>query len=172
MKRKFIVVAVIALLAISPRVFSQNTDQSSHPLLDKYYPQSHQPANNAPQTKRTTPIPPSTQTQTPVSNAPVSNNAPTLPVNTTNPGPEPATTTAAEHSIVTDSTGTTTTTPPATTILTKPAMITKTSPTQPTQTQSYDPNSLYDTRLGSSSPLYNTYEKNSNGEGTVTISPK
>lgn len=32
--------------------------------------------------------------------------------------------------------------------------------------------SLYRTRLGSSSPLYNTYEKNKNGAGSVTTLPK
>ncbi|MEO9020556.1 MAG: hypothetical protein ABI237_10495 [Ginsengibacter sp.] len=33
-------------------------------------------------------------------------------------------------------------------------------------------NPIYrDTRLGSSSPLYNTYEKNSNGAGSVTTNP-
>lgn len=30
---------------------------------------------------------------------------------------------------------------------------------------------LYDTRLGSSSPLYNTYEKNDDGAGAITTNP-
>ena len=32
-------------------------------------------------------------------------------------------------------------------------------------------NSIYDTRLGSSSPMYNTYEKNDNGAGAITNDP-
>ncbi|HVZ95847.1 MAG TPA: hypothetical protein VG847_03155, partial [Chitinophagaceae bacterium] len=126
--------------------------------------------DNTPQTKKTTSLTPATQTKAPVSSTSVSNNAPTLPVSNTDPGPEPETT--AAHSISKDSSVTATPSASATTIVTKPTVITNTTPVQQTQQKSYDPNSLYDTRLGSSSPQYDTYEKNSYGAGTVTTSPK
>ena len=55
-----------------------------------------------------------------------------------------------------------------------PAAETKTSPVPvtPAPVQQTPENTIYrDTRLGSSSPLYNTYEKNNNGAGSVTTNP-
>jgi hypothetical protein len=43
----------------------------------------------------------------------------------------------------------------------------------PAKAQTQAPSTPYnDTRLGSSSPLYDTWEKNNNGAGSVTTSPK
>jgi len=167
MKITFTLLAILALSAACQDSRAQDSSASSHPLLDKYYPQPQQPVNTAPPTQRTTSLAPSSRTQAPVNNSPVSKNIPSLPPTNTDPGPEP--TTAATHAITTDST-TLTTAPVTGTIASKPVPVARQAPVQ--QNKSYDPNSLYDTRLGSSSPLYDTYEKNSNGAGTVTISPK
>jgi hypothetical protein len=57
--------------------------------------------------------------------------------------------------------------PPVTETNASPAPATPVAPVQPTPA-----NTIYrDTRLGSSSPLYNTYEKNNNGAGSVTTNP-
>ncbi len=43
---------------------------------------------------------------------------------------------------------------------------------QPAPVAKQQPHTYNDTRLGSSSPQYNTYEKNNYGAGSVTTSPK
>lgn len=48
---------------------------------------------------------------------------------------------------------------------------TKTSPNPNTQVHFQNPAMYRDTRLGSSSPLYNTYKKNDYGAGAVTTNP-
>jgi|SRR5690242_9649952 len=156
MKRKF--TRFTLLLAFTTLTSSLVAQQpSSHPLLDKYYPQPKQPTNNdKPKTTTVTSLTPTSNTQKPVTNTQVSNNKPAFQPNITDHGPAPDSTTIPASTITT---------------INKPATIINTTPVQ-TPAKPYDPNSLYDTRLGSSSPQYNTYEKNSYGAGTVTTSPK
>ena len=145
--------------------FSQNTDKSEHPLLDKYYPQAQKP-NTDTNKAITTQIKPATQTK------PVSANS-TLSSQTNKPAviptalPEVPPTTTTVGALTTTSAATTS--PGATTIQTtatkpvfKAAPITNVAPPPP----------IMDTRLGSSTKAYDTWQKNNNGAGSVTTSPK
>ena len=154
-------------LTFSSKLFCQTTDPSSHPLLDKYYPQPKRPEIDTSTRAVNNPI---VTQQTGIKN---SNNLVNKPASKFTPIINPDDTTAAPTTTTTHSiTGSpsVTTTSSSTTVTTKPAVILNNAPGQPPK--SYDPNSLYDTRLGSSAPQYDTYEKNRNGEGSVTTSPK
>ena len=139
MRNKFFNLAVILLLLFSLQGFSQTTEKSKHPLLDKYYPQLQ---NNDTNKAVTTQIKPAPETKT----TPVVTSA-TVPALTTSPAMN------------------------TTTSINKPTTVTVQPP--PVQKVPAQPGSLYrETRLGSSTPQYDTWEKNNNGAGSVTTSPK
>ena len=221
-KRKM--ATVILILSFALRGFSQDTQQSTHPLLDKYYPHPSSDTNTnvksqinpvllsnpapAATTVTATPSPlqrPAnnpvittihSQTTTPeVSNVP---NVTTMPAITTAPPTlkEPigttAPVTATTHQLTADPSQITalpepteptlTTEHAATTTLvtttipkdTKTITVTAHAPIPPKAPPSYTPPSppYIDTRLGSSTKAYDTWEKNNNGAGSVTTSPK
>lgn len=172
------------LLLFSLQGFSQTPEKSEHPLLDKYYPQQQKFID----TNKTmaTQIKPISQTNTPPATptviapkVPVINPAATV-VPVVKPEPAEAITTPVVSTPVETTTPSVTNLPAVTTtsaitnapVVNRPvAVIPPTPPQKKVQTQHTDPPYI-DTRLGSSSPLYNTYEKNSNGAGSVTTSPK
>lgn len=174
---------VACLMLFSSQGFSQTPEKSEHPLLDKYYPQQQKVIDtNKTMATQIKPIP---QTNTPPATptviapkVPVINPAATLaPV--VKPEPAEAITTPVVSTPVETTTPSVTNLPAVTTtsaitnapVVNKPVIVIPPAPVQKVQTQHTDPTYI-DTRLGSSSPLYNTYEKNSNGAGSVTTSPK
>ena len=163
-------IAIFCLLftVISQRLLSQTTDPSSHPLLDKYYPQPRKPEIDTSTKAVSNPI---VTQQTGIKNSGnlINKPAPSITALLNPDDTTSAPTTSTTHSI-SGTPAATTTTSSSTIVAGKPAVILNNTPAQPPR--SYDPNSLYDTRLGSSAPQYDTYEKNRNGEGSVTTSPK
>jgi hypothetical protein len=158
-----------ALFIVSSMVsFGQTTETSEHPLLDKYYPQPKQPKPAAPVV-----APPVTQPQTsPPTPAPATVTAPATPL------PAPATVTApvaheSAPEISSEVKPVTATVPVTETKTTIPPPTPTPIPATPAAIQPQrKPTPIWDTRLGSSSPLYDTYEKNKNGVGSVTTNPK
>ncbi len=147
--------------------FPQNTPTSDHPLLDKYYPHPQNAVDTA--KKITTPVYAAPAPR--VSPPPVVIAQPVLP----KPPPKPVIDTA-EKVMPTTATVSKIQTSSAVkdTLSTKTITATVQAPVpqkQPTVARPPSTPSL-DTRLGSSSPQYDTYEKNSNGAGSVTTSPK
>ncbi len=176
------------VVLFSLRGFSQ-TDQSDHPLLDKYYPQPKKDTSKAIVKENQPPSPKPDVFPA----APVAKQSPTIlpPVTKTVIAEEintqAVTNTPTQPSIT--STKNTNTAPLATvTSLEKPqpviksdtATVVKPSPIvtvkapvkEVLQPRSPAPPPYMDTRLGSSTKQYDTYEKNSNGAGSVTTSPK
>jgi hypothetical protein len=163
------ILPVIFVILFSLPVFSQSTEPSAHPLLDKYYPQG-----KAPDTNKTV----STQIK------PVNTYQPQASGKTVSPVTAPPTVTAVAPE--TPAPGDTTTR--SVTIIPAagtPATINNTSPlSNPTTVTAVVPAArkvqpqagtgppTLDTRLGSSTPQYDTWEKNKNGAGSVTTSPK
>ena len=143
MKTKIMALMISGIL-ISFSAFSQTTEKSSHPKLDALFPHA---ANTT-----ITNIPDSTKA--PATNIVTNNN--TMPSNNI-PG---------------------TTGPPATNIVTgsniKPVgtITYQEKPQQQVQARPEQKGIYRDTRLGSSTKQYDTYEKNNNGAGSVTTSPK
>lgn len=151
MQNKIIKLLLTFVVLFSLQGFSQTTKKSNHPLLDKYYPQKQGTDTNKTIITQVNPLP---ETKP----APIVNTAPAVTIT-------PATTTV--HAV---------TTAPAVTIIhtvNKPVTVTTPVPVQnKVQTQSAPAPLYMDTRLGSSSKLYDTWEKNNNGAGSVTTSPK
>ena len=144
---------------ISLAAYSQTTEPSKHPLLDKYYPQ---PKNDNQPKASTTTVPTATYKE-PAANATVTPVAPpTTPAASETPltSPEPVPTVSTTAPAIA----------PATT-LNKPAPI---APPAAVKKAAGQPGpSLYsETRLGSSTKQYDTWEKNKNGAGSVTTSNK
>ena len=182
MKPKIIKLSIVFALLFSLQGFSQSTDSSKHPLLDKYYPQLKDNDNNpapAPQINtapvvRTEPVAPPVAKPVvpqakPVVVAPVA-----VPEPAVEAAPEPVTTRAS--SITTDAAPEVITTPAAgavvtTPSITKPAPAATPKPVKPLVSQPTVP-AYRDTRLGSSTKQYDTWEKNNNGAGSVTTSVK
>ncbi len=137
--------------------FSQAAEPSEHPLLDKYYPRAE-----VVDTNKTvgTQITSSSQTK-PVSAASINTSPKTLIVTTT----AADTTTRSAESIPSLTTKPAVT---ATTTVNTPTTITRIVPVQ----QASPAPANMDTRLGSSTPQYDTWKKNANGAGAVTTSPK
>jgi hypothetical protein len=189
MHRRIITGLIIFIVLFSLQGFSQTTDNSEHPLLDKYYP--HADTNKT----ITNQIKPVYQ----IKSAPAATNisarttkplvtATTIPADTS--ATIPAVTTTTVPSVTT--TSSLTTTPDVTTIsaltttpvvnkqdtvtatsVVKPETVTARIPVQEKVQPQHAPTHPYiDTRLGSSTPQYDTWEKNSNGAGSVTTSPK
>ena len=180
---KIIKLTLFILLISSVGAFAQTTTPSVHPKLDKYYPQPQKTqildnnANNNPV------VPPAVRSAAPspvVTTAPAStntvvNNAPAVTPTTPAPPAEP------EFQAAPAVTSTPVTVEPANTsvsnsnTLTAPAEVTVNKPVQKIVPQSpayFDPASLFTTRLGSSSPQYDTWQKNNNGAGAVSSESK
>jgi|GEM_PF-1092418 len=220
-KRKM--ATVILMLSFALRGLSQDTTQSAHPLLDKYYPHPSSDTNTivknqinplslshpAPAATTVTAAP--AALQRPVNNpvittihsqttAPEVSNVPnitTVPAITTTPttikDPTGTTTpvTATTHQLTADPSQTklvpetpepslttehaATTTVGMTAIPDDTKKITVTTRISvPPKAPSYTPPTptISDSRLGSSTRAYDTWEKNNNGAGSVTTSPK
>ncbi len=185
MQNKLILIISSVLFFISMQASSQVVDtvKSVHPKMDKYYPQ---PVKTriiyAADSNQTTPAKPVTQVQpapsmtnAPVSQSTVVNPAPAVKANTPpaiegETPPAPAVTSTQVNVEPSNTTVTNSNT------VTTPAAITVNKPVQPkpaAQGSPYvDPASLFTTRLGSSSPQYDTWEKNNNGAGSVTSQSK
>ena len=147
----------IFIVFFSLHGFSQATEKSEHPLLDKYYPRAQ-----VVDTNKTvgTQITSSSQTK-PISAASINTNPKTLIVTTT-----PADTTT--RSVETIPSMTKQSKLISTTTVNTPATVAREVPVQ-----TAPPAAPYrDTRLGSSTPQYDTWQKNANGAGSVTTSPK
>ncbi|MEO8765606.1 MAG: hypothetical protein ABI416_15005 [Ginsengibacter sp.] len=177
---------------------SPEADKSLHPLLDKYYPRAD--TNKAVTTQikpapankpvAVTPVvsgavtpppviaeePPATTTvsgvtTTPATTTPAITSA-MVPALTTAPAMTPgqAVPTETVNGVATEPS---ITTPVITTTISinKTTLVTVQAPAQKVQTQPPPPPYM-DTRLGSSTKQYDTWEKNKNGAGSVTTSPK
>ena len=167
MQNKIIKLLVTFVVLFSLHGFSQTTEKSSHPLLDKYYPRKQNIDTNKTVSTQVNPIPENT-TSPAITTQPAAITT-TVPAETKRPAIS-TTTPLTTNPIVT-------TTPVVTPIpvAEKPDTISaKIPPAQKLiQPQPAPPPPPYmDTRLGSSSKLYDTWEKNNNGAGTVTTSPK
>ena len=164
-----IIKVIISLSIFFPlAAFSQTTD-SEHPKMDKYYPR---PAEEKPVANPVTSAPP-VMVNTPS----VSNNNKIQPntVQAPKPAEQPAEAPMETAPAVT-STPVTVQTPKLgvnnTTNLEQPATVTQVTPVQRVVPQS-PPSEIYiDTRLGSSSPQYDTWKKNDDGAGSVTTHSK
>ena len=169
MKNKIVSLTVVYVL-LSFSVFSQTNEKSATPKLDKFrqLKQNSRDAMAAADTAAapalttvsTNNIKPATSVGTPsISAAPVNvqSKKPTLSANIS--VPPPVDTAAIVENDNSASANTTTPQPP-------------TQPREPVQAQPEKKTIYRDTRLGSSSRLYDTYEKNNNGAGSVTTSPK
>ncbi len=172
------------LLLFSLQGFSQTPDKSEHPLLDKYYPQQKKFIDtNKVISAQIKPV-----TEVKISPAIKTVSAPKLPVinpavtvaPVVMPAPAEAIATPVVNTPVETTTPSVTNLPAVTTtsaitnapVVNRPVIVIPPNPVQKkVQPQHKDPPYI-DTRLGSSSPLYDTYEKNANGTGSVTTSPK
>ena len=178
MQHKIIKLTLTFVLLFSLRGFSQVTEKSEHPLLDKYYPRN----TDTPKTvitqinpeAETKPAPAPTTTTTVV---PATPTAPTITTTVVPAEPiAPVTTEPADvPTVISSATAPTETAKPAmtttTTTINKPTIVAPKIPTQRISSQP-PPSPYRDTRLGSSTKQYDTWEKNSNGAGSVTTSPK
>ncbi len=178
MQNKIIKLFVTFIVLFSLQGFSQTTEKSEHPLLDKYYPQQQNTvdtnkaiSNQIKQLPGTKPVSGSNNIPA-LTTRPVVTATTTAPVITTTTVPAVPTTSGVTNASVTTNIPAVTTTP----TLNKQDTVTARMPeeqkvqTQPVRTQPTQ--SYLDTRLGSSSPQYDTWEKNSNGAGSVTTSSK
>lgn len=187
MQRKLILILSSLLILFSFGGFGQTAPaESVHPKMDKYYPrpQKTQVLDNNVDTSSEIPAPARAVTQSP--SAPVMTTSPPGNNTAVSPAPvvNPTTPTPVEPKI--DAGPAVTSTPvtvaPSNTTVTNsntvssPATVTVNKPVQPkqtSQTSSYvDPASLFTTRLGSSAPQYNTWQKNNDGAGSVSSQSK
>jgi hypothetical protein len=162
MRSKFINLLVILILLLSLQGFSQTTEKSKHPLLDKYYPRIE---NTDTSKAVSTQIKPMPTTTAPAVTTTI------IPTVTTTPVPAVTFTTEPGETTTTVPAMTTTPAMTSTTSINKPTTVTVQAPVQKVQTQPSPPPYM-DTRLGSSTKQYDTWEKNNNGAGSVTTSPK
>jgi len=189
MQIKILQLLGIFVVLFSLQGFSQTTDSSKSPLLDKYYPQ----AKEAPvvQTPVAKPVIETKQAPAPkpvVAAAPI---ATPKPVAAPLAQPEPKPVASIDTTTIASSVNTEIATPQTTIVapppvrpqikpelavsdsveVVKPVVSSAKPPVakiQPSQTtKPYSRN-----RLGSSSPLYDTYEKNNYGAGSVTTGAK
>jgi hypothetical protein len=181
MQHKIITLTLTFVLLFSLQGFSQVTEKSKHPLLDKYYPRNTDTSkavitqiNPEPETKPAT-VPTITTTVVPAApatpvitttGAPAKPTAPVMPA-TSEPADVPTVISSATTPTVTAKPAMTTTT----TTINKPTIVAPQIPTQKISSQPPPP-PYRDTRLGSSTKQYDTWEKNNNGAGSVTTSPK
>lgn len=181
MQSNLTILIVLFLISISFQSLGQDSAvKSLHPKMDKYYPRPQKTqVLNTPD--YSTPAKPVTNiTPAPVmATAPASNN----PVVAAAPSVTPTTPAAKEPQSVPTAPAVTSTPvsvePTNASVspsdsLSAPAMVTVTAPAQKVVSQPKEPPPppYMDTRLGSSSPQYNTWEKNNNGAGSVTTQSK
>jgi len=181
MQHKLIVLTGLVLIFLSGQSFGQDSAAKSlHPKMDKYYPrpQKTQVLNTPAYSTPAKPV--TTITPAPVmATAPASNNAVVAPAPTVNP-----TTPVAEETQPIQTAPAVTSTPvtveptntnvnPSNTV-SAPATVTVTAPAPKIVSQPKAPPlpPYMDTRLGSSAPQYDTWEKNNNGAGSVTTQSK
>ncbi len=184
MQHKLVFIFCSVLALVSMQAVSQTIDtlKSVHPKMDKYYPQPPKiRVIYATDSNSVTPTRPVTQVQP----APVMTTAPASQNTVVNSAPEVTPTPPAETEIPPSPavTSTPVTVEPSNTTVdnsntvTKPAAVTinkppiQAAPTAPTSNY-VDPSSLFTTRLGSSSPQYDTWKKNDDGAGSVTTHSK
>ncbi len=195
MENKILTFLVIFLAVFSFRAISQNTEKSKHPLLDKYYPQKSEAQTNTPAPVGSAQQNPVKSVATrPVNTAPIveakpvsppktdiepKSEAPAKPVVTTAvSAPIPVTASKGTQSIETQSVAGKPELVPIskaitdTTAANKPVNPAAVSTAQKPLQGRPSAVPLRTTRLGSSSPLYDTYEKNNNGAGSVTTGNK
>jgi|SRR6185437_2073330 len=155
-------IIVVAGLVTSNNAIAQDTATHER-LVDKYYPKSQQ-ALPVPATEKVNPVTPAIQQPTTV-NAPVK----TVPINATIAEPQ----TSEINQDVAPVTQTVSQVPAPENPINTGAGKINNSTKIGTDNYNPDPASpIYrDTRLGSSSPLYNTYKKNDNGAGSITTNP-
>lgn len=167
--RTKIIKLIISLFVFFPLGAISQTTQSEHPKMDKYYPRppAEKPIAN-----------PINSAQPVMSNTPAVNNNNIVEPNTVQvPKPaEPPAEPPMETAPAVNSTPVTVQTPKLdinkTTNLERPSTVVQSIPVQRAMPQSA-PGEIYnDTRLGSSSPQYDTWKKNSNGAGSVTTQSK
>ena len=168
MQIKMIKLFVAFAILFSSQGFSQAAEKSAHPLLDKYYPQQQadttknvipqiNPApvtENLPQTKPVTGIKTGSANKSISETKLISNTRPALVATDTAVIKEPVV-------VATD-----------TTAITKPVVVATPAPVQKKILPKPASTPYIDTRLGSSTRAYDTWEKNNNGAGSVTTSPK
>lgn len=171
---------MILSILISFSAFSQTPEKSLHPKLDKLFPPGYTPPANTPNTTAATSIP---NSDTVALKKPVNTIAvpakPITPIATPTPvqaAPQPevtANTTRVNSISQTDTTATKTIAAQATVTSANQPQYTSVQPVQPVApVQSAKPKPLYrDTRLGSSSKMYSTYETNDYGAGSITTNP-
>src|SRR5690242_2657686 len=179
MVRKLVLLLCIFFSAVSSQTFGQDsTIKSVHPKMDKYYPRPQEaPKMNNEVATPPSPVLPSQQTPTVTTQHSINNTvvspSPSIVPNvqaTEMPAIEagPAVTNTpvtVQPSDTKLNASNSVTTPPSVTVTTPvPKVIPK--PKAPTEPP------YMDTRLGSSSPQYNTWEKNNNGAGSVTTNSK
>lgn len=148
-------IMIVAGIMISNSLYAQDTSHTS--LLDRYYP-----------VQKTTNQP-----------APELNKATTQPVNNTTNSHSATTTTISQAPQINKTNNQEVPIPQTTSPQATSSQVQNTlAPTQTNidgmGTDYYNPSgsSIYrDTRLGSSSPLYNTYKKNDDGAGAITTNP-
>ena len=176
------------VVLFSLRGFSQ-TDQSGHPLLDKYYPQpkkdtskaivkENQPPAPKPEVFPTAPIAKKSPPVSPPVTKPIVAEKINTPAVTNTPTPTAITSTQNVNTTplatVTSLEKSQTVIKSDTSVVVKPSpiAIVKSPVKENVQPRSPTPPLYMDTRLGSSTKQYDTYEKNNNGAGSVTTSPK
>jgi len=181
MQSRIITLLIIFVVLFSIQGFSQTTEKSEHPLLDKYYPQKQHDDTNKTIANQIKPVfqtkPPSAVTNVAgLKTKPVATTT-TIPADTLTTIPDVTTTTVPSvtttSSLTTTPDVTTIAAPTTTPVVNKPDTVTARIPVQEKVQPLRAPTHPYiDTRLGSSTPQYDTWEKNSNGAGSVTTSPK
>lgn len=167
MQNKIIKLLLTSVVLFSLQGFSQTTKKSNHPLLDKYYPQKQNTDTNNTVTAPVKLVP-ETKTAPAVTTTPTVSTA-TVPAITTTPSQTstPIVTTVPAVINTPAATKTPAVNKPVTVTVTAPVPVQEKVQTQPPPAPPY-----MDTRLGSSSKLYDTWEKNNNGAGSVTTTPK
>lgn len=174
MKSKTRKLVFIFVVLFSLQGFSQTTEKSAHPLLDKYYPR---PQAAEPPKVVATDLKPAPEIKIPEKVVPekstiMPSGKPVAPIAETKVVPE-----TKPLAAIADSSG-----------INKPVQVVNVAPVEPvispsTQpvvsvappkpvVQKAAPTPYNRPRLGSSSPLYDTWEKNNNGAGSVTTGSK
>lgn len=167
--RPKIIKLIISLFLFFPLSGISQATESEHPKMDKYYPR---PPEEKPVAD------PITMAQPALTNTPSVNNNNTVQPNTVQapkPVEQPAEPPMPTAPAVT-STPVTVETPKMgvndTTTIDQPATVTQTTPVQKAVPQPPPAKIYIDTRLGSSSPQYDTWKKNNDGAGSVTTQSK
>jgi hypothetical protein len=177
---RVIIVSAIGIL-VSNSLFAQDTGHTK--LVDKFYPVSKSSAEPGPLVNKTAIEPVNTAVDKPVNSSVVTQSPQIDKVkNVSAPVPETPVSEGANTQVSGyQDTRLGSSTPDNNTykkndngagsVTTNPNKTSGSDISSPS-TNSNTPSPIYrDTRLGSSSPLYNTYEKNDNGAGAITTNP-